>query len=163
MKSKRLKGFGQIEKEFFDIDGKTAKVCLHFESLDDVFDVNCLSKTPIVNDDFDEWLQSAFQTIPVKYKVALEITFDDLGGYTQEELNDIFRKNLLLSGRTLAQSIRARDHVAIGLLIAGLLLLPGHRNDCALLGGGGHFAGGEPGTAPDHSGLPGETFRHRLL
>ena len=121
MKNRALKDFKQIENEFFDIHGDTAKVRLHFESPDEVFDVNCLSKTPIFNDDFDDWLQSSFEMIPAKYKIALEISFDDTGGYTRDRLNDVFRKNLLLSARSISQSIQKRDHIAAGLMIAGLI------------------------------------------
>lgn len=121
MKSKALMDFEQIENEFFDITGDIAIVRLHFENPDEVFDVNCLSRTPIFNDDFDDWLQSAFEMIPSKYKIQLEISFDDMGGYTPDQLDDIFRNNLLLSARTLTQSIHRRDNIAIGLMIAGVV------------------------------------------
>ena len=121
MKSKALMDFEQIENEFFDITGDIAIVRLHFENPDEVFDVNCLSRTPIFNDDFDDWLQSAFEMIPSKYKIQLEICFDDMGGYTPDQLDDIFRNNLLLSARTLTQSIHRRDNIAIGLMIAGVV------------------------------------------
>lgn len=121
MKSKALMDFEQIENEFFDITGDIAIVRLHFENPDEVFDVNCLSRTPIFNDDFDDWLQSAFEMIPSKYKIQLEISFDDMGGYTPDQLDDIFSNNLLLSARTLTQSIHRRDNIAIGLMIAGVV------------------------------------------
>ena len=91
---KIIKDPGQIVKDFFDIDeaAETAKVRLHFDSPKEIFDVNCMSKTPIFSDDFDEWLQSAFVMIPSKYKLALDITFDDMDGYTSEQLDDIFKK-----------------------------------------------------------------------
>lgn len=121
MKSNGLRDYEHIENEFFGIDGGTAKVRLHFEKPDEVFDANCLSKTPVLNDDFDEWLQSAFEMVPSKYKLALEISFDDMDGYTQEQLSEIFRKNLLLSARTIGQSVRKRDRLAVGLISAGLI------------------------------------------
>ena len=123
MKNNVRRDFKQIEKEFFDVEDETgtAKVCLHFGSPHEVLDSNCLSKTPLFNDDFDEWLQSAFAMIPSKYRIALEITFDDMVGYTPDQLKDIFRKNLMLSARTLFQSIRSRDRIAVGLMAAGAL------------------------------------------
>ena len=123
MKNNVRRDFKQIEKEFFDVDDETgtAKVCLHFGSPHEVLDSNCLSKTPIFNDNFDEWLQYAFAMIPLKYRIALEITFDDMVGYTPDQLKDIFRKNLMLSARTLFQSIRSRDRIAVGLMAAGAL------------------------------------------
>ena len=123
MKNKILEDFENIEKEFFDIDeaGETARVCLHFASPDEIFDVNCISKIPIFNDDFDEWLQSAFEMIPSRYRINLEVTFDDMGGYTSAELDELFKKNLLLSGKSIAQSIKFRKHIAISLIIAGVI------------------------------------------
>ena len=120
---KIIKDPGQIVKDFFDIDeaAETAKVRLHFDSPKEIFDVNCMSKTPIFSDDFDEWLQSAFVMIPSKYKLALDITFDDMDGYTSEQLDDIFKKNLSLSVSTLLHSVRFRDGIAIGLIAAGIV------------------------------------------
>lgn len=125
MKSKQAvrRNYEQIEKDFFETDeaAETATICLCFERPSEVFDVNCLSKTPIFNDDFDEWLRSVFEMIPSKYKIALEVTFEEMDGYTPARLQDIFLKNLLLSARTISQSIRTRDHIAIGLIVTGLI------------------------------------------
>ena len=119
-RKKNLKDFEEIERSFFDIDEEKgqARIYLHFDRPSDMFDANCLSKTPITSDDFDKWLQTAFEIIPKKYQIALDISFDESEGYTPEALEDIFRKNLLLSAKSLSQSIRARDRIAMG-LIAG--------------------------------------------
>ena len=57
-----VQGFDRIEREFFDIDETAgeARICLRFEKPEDIFDTNCLSKTPIFSDDFDEWLMTSF-------------------------------------------------------------------------------------------------------
>lgn len=123
IKKSMLKQYEQIGRDFFDINevDQTATIRLHFESPQEVFDMNCLSKTPIFNDDFDEWLRSAFEMVPGKYQIALDFSFDDMGGYTPEELKEIFDKNLMLSARMLFQTVRTRDHIAFGLIAAGLL------------------------------------------
>ena len=115
-------GFEHIEREFFDVDEAAgeAGIRLRFEKPEDIFDTNCLSKTPIFSDDFDEWLMTSFEMIPAKYRIALDISFDDPGDYTPEMLQDIFRKNLLFSARSHFQSVRTRDRIACGLIAAGV-------------------------------------------
>ena len=120
MKNQAFRDFALIENEFFDIEEGIASVRLHFGSPDEIFDVNCLSKIPIFNDDFDEWLQSVFRMIPSKYQIALEISFDDMNGFSREQLDDIFRKNLMLAARSASQSVQRRNYIAVGLIGAGL-------------------------------------------
>ena len=122
-KQKMFREMEHIEKDFFDVDEETgiAGIDLHFASPDEVFDVNCISKIPIFNDDFDDWIRSAFEVIPSKYRIALKITFGRMEGYTNEQLKEIFRKNLLLSGKVINQKIRIRDRIAYGLIAAGLI------------------------------------------
>ena len=43
---------------------------------------------------FVEWLKEALEYSPKKYKIDLNVTFDDLGEYTEEELKFIFQKNI---------------------------------------------------------------------
>ena len=115
--------FEHIEREFFDVDETTeeARICLRFEKPENIFDTSCLSKTPIFGDDFDEWLMTSFEIIPAKYRIALDISLDDSGEYTPEVLQDIFRKNLLLSARSHFQSVRTQNRIAYGLIAAGFV------------------------------------------
>ena len=105
MKNQAFRDFALIENEFFDIEGKIARVRLHFGRPEEIFDANCLSKIPVFNDDFDEWLQSVFRMIPSKYQIALEISFDDMDGFSREQMDDVFRKNLILAARSASQSV----------------------------------------------------------
>ena len=122
-----VKDFEHIERNFFDIDESTGEaiVRLHFAKPSDVFDNNCLSKVPIFNDDFDDWLRASFDLIPSKYQIALKISFDDMEGYSPAELHGFFVKNLMLSARTHLQSVRRRDRIAYRLIGAGLLSFVG--------------------------------------
>ena len=125
MKNRRniLKRLERIESAFFDIDeaGKIAKMRLRFQSPSGVFDETQLSKIPIFQADFDGCLKSAFETIPSRYRIRLEVIFDDPEGYTADQLRDIFWKNMLLRAMSLAQSFRSRNRVAISLIAAGLV------------------------------------------
>ncbi len=123
MKKKLFKAYKNIESEFFDLDdeNKIAHVKLIFDSPDDIFDVNCLSKIPIMSDEFDSWLASALDTIPSKYKLDLNVEFNDMHGYSSDDLEEIFKKNILLSMKTMRKSSISRDSIAISLAAAGLL------------------------------------------
>jgi len=67
-----LKEYSAVEKEFFEIDEEKgiAHVKLHFESASDLFEENCLSKTPRFNADSDDWFQRIFALIPPKYRIS---------------------------------------------------------------------------------------------
>ena len=67
-----LKEYSAVEKEFFEIDEEKgiAHVKLHFESASDLFEENCLSKTPRFNADCDDWFQRIFALIPPKYRIS---------------------------------------------------------------------------------------------
>lgn len=123
MKNKLLEEFKTIESDFFEIDeeNKLARVALRFHTPCDIFDVNCLSKTPVFNDDFSEWLLYAFDVIPKKYKLDAVISFDDWAGYDEEDLTAAFKKNLLLSAKSSAGKVQRKNRIAYGLVGAGLL------------------------------------------
>ena len=112
-----------IERDFFKVDEETgaAIVRLHFERPEEMFDLSCESEIPIFNDDFNERLTSTFAIIPEKYPISLEIAFDDMGDYAQDELKQIFRKNCLFSARSLSESVHKRDRLAFALLFAGFI------------------------------------------
>ncbi len=118
-----LKEYSAVEKEFFEIDEEKgiAHVKLHFESASDLFEENCLSKTPRFNADSDDWFQRIFALIPPKYRISLEIMPDDMQGCTPEELHDIFVKNILLTAGTITRNIDDRIRRAAGLILAGLI------------------------------------------
>ena len=122
-KKRMLEHIEHIEEEFFEIDEAAgqARVNLHFESPEDIFDGNCRAGMPIFADDLDERLQAVFDLVPAKYQIALTISFDDMAGYMPEEMERIFRKNLLLSAKSLARSVRARYRLAWGLIAAGFV------------------------------------------
>ena len=118
-----VKNYERVEEDFFDIDEDAgeARIVLRFASPEDIFNTNCLSNTPIFSDEFKDWLRASFEIIPSKYQIALDISFDDPGEYTEEELQDIFRKNLLLTAKSHFQAVRSRFHIAYGLIAAGLV------------------------------------------
>lgn len=118
-----LKEYTEIESEFFDIDEQTgiAHVRLHFASAADLFEESCLSKIPRFNSESDEWFQRVFALIPSKHKISLEVTLDDMNGYTSEELHDIFVRNILMTASTITRGINDRIRTAFRLCLIGLI------------------------------------------
>ncbi|MGM9858135.1 MAG: hypothetical protein ACI311_02645 [Bacilli bacterium] len=77
----------------------------------------------MLSDDFNEWISCAIDYTPVNYKVNLNIYFEDLEGYTLEELNDIFSKNMALEFKHSEHNSFSKNRLAYGLVVGGVLLL----------------------------------------
>lgn len=120
-----LKNMTSIEDEFFEIDKQNnlADIVLNFEKPSDIFDINYGSKLPVLSDDFLDWINSAFRIIPHKYKIRLEVCFEDMEGYDAAELEVIFAKNILLEYRSQVSARKKEKHLAWSLIGAGTLLL----------------------------------------
>ena len=123
-KKKIIKKF-EVEREFFDIDdeNKRTNFNLEFSSPEDIFDPNLKSGVPALSDDFVEWLKEALEYSPKKYKIDLNVTFDDLGEYTEEELKFIFQKNLMLEYKKMKRNEFSKNRLAYSLIGVGIVLL----------------------------------------
>ena len=119
----KLKEIANIEKSFFDVDdeAKVARITLEFEHAEDIFDENYISKTPVLSDDFIDWIGSVFTLVSDKYKIDLTVNFKDMGGYTEDNLSDIFRKNIELELKSRFKENRKRNRVAYGLIFVGVM------------------------------------------
>ena len=119
--------YNNIEEEFFEIDKekKLAKISLSFDRVSEIFDLNYISKMPVLSDDFMEWITSAFSIIPSRYKIQVSISFGDYEGYSEQQLNDIFWKNIVLSAKSKRDSQRKRNSIAYGLIAAGIVFFAG--------------------------------------
>lgn len=117
-----------IEEKFFEMDEdeKITKINLQFKSPKDIFDSNIISKKPILNDSFNEWFSYCLKLAPTKYQLELHIYFDDLSGYSEEELKQIFVDNIILDRKIYDSSKKVKNNVAIGLIILGIILLIGN-------------------------------------
>ena len=81
------------------------------------------SKIPILSDDFVEWVTSSFEYTPSKYKIDLDISFNDMEGYDEEQLKEIFFKNMMLEARKTLNQTNVKNKIAVGLIISGLISL----------------------------------------
>lgn len=123
-KKKIIKKF-EVEREFFDIDdeNKRTNFNLEFSSPEDIFDPNLKSGVLALSDDFVEWLKEALEYSPKKYKIDLNVTFDDLGEYTEEELKIIFQKNMMLEYKKMKRNEFSKNRLAYSLIGVGIVLL----------------------------------------
>lgn len=123
-KKKIIKKF-EVEREFFDIDdeNKRTNFNLEFSSPEDIFDPNLKSGVPALSDDFVEWLKEALEYSPKKYKIDLNVTFDGLGEYTEEELKFIFQKNMMLEYKKMKRNEFSKNRLAYSLIGVGIVLL----------------------------------------
>lgn len=119
--------FGNIEEEFFETDKEKslATIRLSFDKVSDVFDLNYISKQPVLSDDFMDWIESAFRILPSRYKIKLVVSFGDYEGYDEARLNDIFWKNILLDFKSRRDNQKKRNFLAYGLIAAGLVFFAG--------------------------------------
>lgn len=120
-----IKEYQNIEKDFFELDeeGKIAFMRLEFARPSDIFDANSITKIPVLNDDFLEWIKAAFEYAPRGYRIDLSVCFEDLEGYAEDDLERIFTKNLVLEAKRTINQSRRKDIIAWNLVGLGFLLL----------------------------------------
>lgn len=124
MKNNIIKEYANIEEDFFDTDisSRTASIKLKFSRPSEIFDLNCISKTPMFSDDFISRLNSAFELVPKKYRVNIEVLFEDFEGYGEEELKKVFEKNIMLEYKRKRSAEKSRAGIAYGLIALGVVL-----------------------------------------
>lgn len=123
--NKKVKDFINLEEEFFELDkeSKMANMKLEFESPIEIFDKNSITKTPVFNDEFTEWMQAAFEYAPRGYKINLDVAFNDMGEYTSEDLKSFFLKNTALEFKRSQRKMNLKNKIAFVLIGLGLVLL----------------------------------------
>ena len=117
-----LKELANIDEQFFEVDKAkgVAKVELRFDSPDDIFDLNYVSKTPVLNDEFIDWVRSVFALVSSKYKIDLTVKFGDMKGYDENTLEDIFKKNMALEFTSKLGETRMKKRVAYAMIGLGV-------------------------------------------
>ena len=107
---KKWEEFRNVESEFFDIDEerKIATLRFHFASPEDLMDVNSVTKIPVLNDEFSDWIQYALAYTPRRVKIDIDVSFSSMDGYTEEGLFEIFRKNVGLEAKKIYRSEERR-------------------------------------------------------
>ena len=119
------KAFLSVHNDFFRLDEKKklARIDLEFQAPSEIFSPTVQAGIPMITEEFLTWLSNAFDFIPDKYKLDINVFFSDLEEYSEERLEEIFRKNLLLLLRILAQKARRRNRLVLILCGIGLVFI----------------------------------------
>ena len=117
--------FLSIHEDFLtlDKDNKLARIDLTFDTPSDIFSSTVRTDLPVLSEEFLALLFSAFDYVPGKYKLDFKVFFNDLEGYSEESLEDIFRKNIMLALRIRSQKARRQNQLALTLFVIGLAFI----------------------------------------
>ena len=119
------KAFLSIHEDFFQLDkqNKLARIDLAFDSPSDIFAQTVHAGTPVLSGEFLALLMDSFDYIPDRYKLDISVSFSDLEEYSEEDLEEIFRKNMMLQLRILGQKTRRRNRLVRILCVIGLAII----------------------------------------
>ena len=114
-----------VRHDFFALDPekKIALIPMKFEKPSDIFNPHFLSRTPMLAEEFTEFLLHAYDLVPHRYKLNLTVSFYDMEGYDEQQLVDIFRKNVKLESRVHYRGQMRQNFLGIGLCALGLLFI----------------------------------------
>ena len=117
--------FKNFEEEFFHLNEKekVASIELTYESPEDIFNQNVITRTPVMNDDFIDLVSKVFNIVPDEYKLDIRVVFDDLCGYDAKELKDICRKNIILEGKRQYGNARSQNLLALSFCAVGFFFI----------------------------------------
>ena len=112
-----------VAQSFFETDEETgiAKAVLKFETPEDIFDKTYATATPVLREELIEHMVSVLRLAPPEYKVDLTLRFDDLNGYTEEDLLDIVEKNQALKTKRARLENGSRMRLANFFVAIGVL------------------------------------------
>lgn len=120
-----LEEYKNINNEFYNVDEANRRLVmkLEFNSPVDIFDLTSLTKIPLLKDSFISQVTDALKITPRNHKINLDICFNDLGEYKEEELKKIFYKNTLLRAKKELGKTAEKNKIAIGLISIGVISL----------------------------------------
>ena len=119
------KKYQNIENEFFELDPvqNTALIRMEYKKPGDIIEADAVTKTPRMTIDFIEDLIDKVDYLPPKYKMHLIVTFEDMEGYSEEQLEDICSKNLLLETKARNRNAKVHNRLALYLCATGLMFI----------------------------------------
>ncbi len=120
-----LKQFTGVDESFFDLDRENhlARIHLSFDTPDDLFERNVKAKLPLLSGDFMDWILRALDYVPGDFRLDIRVHFDDMAGFSESELAEICKKNLLLETKTRLRKIKRQNRLALLLCAVGLVFI----------------------------------------
>lgn len=114
----------EILSRYFTVEGNTITVRLNFDTFSELVDQtlgdNSVEK---LNSALFDKIAEAFDLIPRKYKINIEVYIADFGDYTVEEAEKIVKDNVGLTIYAFAMERRRKKLTGISLLSGGVALL----------------------------------------
>ncbi len=112
-----------IEHSFFETDeeNKVAKVIMKYKKPEDLFDMKCVSETPVISKDELAHIGRMFELVSAEYKVDLTIRFDDMGIYDENSLMDILKKNFSIEHKSRRHVTSDREKLAFTFIAMGVI------------------------------------------
>ena len=119
------KALMSIHDEFFRLnkEEKQARIDLKYQTPSDIISPVVQAGIPLMNEEFFAQLLDAFDYVPDRYELDIDVTFSDLEGYSKERLEEIFRKNILLKLRILGQKASRQNRLVLILCAIGLVFI----------------------------------------
>ena len=119
------KELDSIQEKFFEIDkeNKTVLFRLEFERPGELFVENLRAKIPVMTEEFLETIIEHITLVPDKYKCNIDVTFDDFEGWSETELIDICKQNLLLFLKRGNQKEKENNRLAISMAVTGIVFI----------------------------------------
>ena len=114
-----------IEEEFVELDRNNhlANVSLHYENPSEIINDTVVTGTPMLKQEFVEYVLNVFDVIPDAYRLNIHVLFDRFDEFNEETLKNIFRKNVLLEGKIQKEKVRKQNRLAGSLCLLGLLFV----------------------------------------
>ena len=112
-----------IHNDFFQLDRqeKLARINLEYQSPSAIFSPAVQSGIPMMSEDFLTQLYNAFDYVPDRYKLDISVFFRDLEGYSEERLEEICRKNMILTLQITGRKARRRNRLVLLLCAIGVV------------------------------------------
>ena len=119
------KALMSVHDDFFQLDKqkRLARIDLEFNTPSELFSSAVHSGIPMMSEEFLTQLYNTFDYIPDRYKLDISVSFRDLEGYSEERLEEVFRKNMILALRIINQKTHRRNRLVLILCATGLMFI----------------------------------------
>lgn len=116
----------ELLSKYYKLKGDTVEVTLVYNTFSELVDPNFGddSVEKLNNKLFDS-IELAFQEIPIKYYIYLNIKVKDFGNYNQDEAIKIIRENIEMRLHTIKRVDIIRKVVSTLIMLAGVFIIAG--------------------------------------
>jgi hypothetical protein len=91
-----------------------------FERPDDIFDSSAVTGIPLFTGEFMERILEALDFVPDQYTLDIEVHFEDMSGFSEAQLSELYRKNAVLRFKKELRLVHRKNRLALMLCGSGL-------------------------------------------